>query len=45
VAEGLWDGDARVLPVERAGLGADAGIVGAALAAGAQVDDRQMTAN
>jgi glucokinase len=33
LASGLWDGDARPLPVLRASLGPDAGVVGAALAA------------
>lgn len=46
VAAGLWSGDPRPLPVLRAGLGADAGLIGAALAAHdrfttARPDDRR----
>jgi glucokinase len=37
---GLWDGDARVLPIRQAGLGADAGIIGAALSAELLIADR-----
>ncbi len=33
IIEGLWDGDARVLAIRQAELGADAGIIGAALSA------------
>ncbi len=33
ITEGLWDGDARVLAIRQAELGADAGIIGAALSA------------
>lgn len=33
LAEALWDGDRRELPVRQSGLGADAGLIGAALAA------------
>lgn len=40
IVAGLWDGDARVLPILQAGLGADAGIIGAALSAERLTADR-----
>jgi predicted NBD/HSP70 family sugar kinase len=33
VTEGLWDGDSRVLSIRQAELGANAGVIGAALSA------------
>jgi glucokinase len=40
IVAGLWDGDARLLPIRQAGLGADAGIIGAALSAERLTADR-----
>ncbi len=38
VTEGLWDGDSRVLTIRQAEMGADAGIIGAALSAPVQAE-------